>query len=380
MLIRKSSIQFFRVLTFLIFFQNFYRYIFKFNATVTSPTYSDTPFILQIAKYVAIFLLLLLLLIHEKKSILISKGVLFFHFSVLFTSIVLVLNNIFTGAVNIEYLEVLFWYVIFCVFLLVDKLFFIEFKNWFLGNLKLILWVLLISNFIVILNYFLFGRLPALAYEGLMVRFGGMWDDPNGFGFFCAAVFPYAYNIKDRKLMFGLIVSIILTLSLSSYLTLFFVLLLLIFNNKGKLNISLLKPIVLFMAVVFISAWIYWDELLLLYEFKSGSIDEHADLAKVKIGILDVFERNMFFHETWYLAFLINLFPISLLIIIGVCHYCISNIKVTPKNIFQYYIIAFLFGNLFIPLFIVYPLNLLFFLFVAVELKSDCPDLTPVIS
>jgi hypothetical protein len=197
-----------------------------------------------------------------------------------------------------------------------------------------------------------------------------MWDDPNGFGFFCAAIFPFAYDLGDKKLILGLILSIVITMSLSYYLAFFFILFLLLFRRKGFVDLSLLRFIFVFFAIVIFFSIIYWDEILLLYEFKSGSIDEHADLTKAKIGILDIFERQMFFHETWYLSFFINLFPISLLILFGLFFYFVNNLFVLPKNIFQYYILAFLVGNLFIPLFIVYPLNLIFFLFVAVELKT----------
>ena len=192
-----------------------YRYIFKYNSTTTSPSYSDTPVSFQVAKYILIvlgclFTLMLLIIKNHRIKInpllLIYYLVLLYDFAITKSSIVIVSISILTvfiiiyfsnAIINIDKLK-----------LLID--FFIIFS--------------IIYEAIQIILFVFTGRLPALAYAtGVIsdVRFGGPWDDPNGFGIILSFLIPYVYLTKTGSkrniLVCILLCMLVLTWSFTAY-------------------------------------------------------------------------------------------------------------------------------------------------------------------
>jgi hypothetical protein len=87
--------------------------------------------------------------------------------------------------------------------------------------LRTFLVVSLLAEAVEILLYLGTGRLPALAYAGTVsIRFGSIWDDPNGFAIMIAALIPIAVLCFSRMgtrvlLVAALLVSLVLTQSLT---------------------------------------------------------------------------------------------------------------------------------------------------------------------
>lgn len=205
-----------------------YRYPFQLGDSGTSPTYSDTPFFLQVAKYV-------LLLPAAIVVFLISRGRQLALATVDFLVIVLMAYSALIGAVIIAdgspqgfgVIQVSFSFVLFLTFSepsVTQR----NFGAW-INSLKVFFYISVAVYAYHIGNYFLFERLPALGYYGSFPRFGGVWDDPNSAGLIFMFMLPYI----GSKLGFGMKtlvtggvcgLAIVLTQSLTTYAVVFFVL------------------------------------------------------------------------------------------------------------------------------------------------------------
>lgn len=57
--------------------------------------------------------------------------------------------------------------------------------------------VSIVFFFVEVLLFLAFGRLPALSYsDSIAVRFGGLWDDPNGFALVWPLIFPLFLSLR----------------------------------------------------------------------------------------------------------------------------------------------------------------------------------------
>ncbi len=305
------------------FLYNSYRYPLQINAASTSPTYSQTPLILKIGKYL-IFSALYFIIIFSRfyLSPLIKVGN-----SRQITSFLIVLFltffPIFIGVINksVPTLETGFFFLIAFIFHLyrpfpipVDNL------------VRLLKWLTIIAilyNFIQVTLFFLIGRLPALAYpNSISVRFGGVLDDPNGFGImlslFVGFSFTYFKGFLRVIILLGLASSLLLTQSLTALaantLAVFLVLMgYTIYTFKASKN--LLWSIIMLLLVVLSILLYFFEEIIsfiqLFLLLKAGSIEGHAESFDV------LFESNAFhwlgflsmngFSETGYINLIVNL-------------------------------------------------------------------------
>jgi hypothetical protein len=189
-----------------------YRYPLQINSSGTSPTYSDTPVILQAGKFVlaipfiAIFLTQCGVQRMRLSYWLAASAALFlFGFSVL-----KIVNQSDPG-----YIDASFW----LLFSLVAAM---SVKSVSIGQIeryfKFLLFYSFASSILEVALFITIGRLPALAYAtGLSVRFGAFLDDPNGFAPFCFLMLGWSlYRYRGwlrASLIFGLFVLLLLTQS-----------------------------------------------------------------------------------------------------------------------------------------------------------------------
>lgn len=175
-----------------------YRYPFKINSSTTSPTYSDTPTLLQLGKYLVFVLVSAWYLARRIISRPLPR--------VAWRDLVDVLAGLYVfafaliGAVATKN-EMLAQSGIFFVVLPI----FIVLR---VGDIDLakvsnaIGWMLAIGiavGFFQIALFLTVGRLPALAFSGtLSVRFGSVWDDPNGWAVFSALLLGYTWAARWR--------------------------------------------------------------------------------------------------------------------------------------------------------------------------------------
>lgn len=180
-----------------------YRYIFKYDSTGTSPTYANTPFLFKAAKYgITLGFILasaLLVAIHRGRTRAISRSTLYF---------LLWITGFFaySCAFGLTYLQghhALEHDLVFRGLFFFPLLVFLpfHFRGWISAR-RYFAAVIVFGciyhvsySVIQILAFKLFGRLPALGYPGGLVRFGGGWDDPNGFGAYL--ILPLLFTISD---------------------------------------------------------------------------------------------------------------------------------------------------------------------------------------
>jgi len=354
----------------LIFFYNFHKYIFKYGDTGTSPTYSDTPFIWKFSKYVIFMFVCVYMSFKIKNKFRLSHGNWLFLFLISFNLLALVFFYFFSGQIIFDEFEYIIWFILYLILLLIDQSVIDNMVNFFNDKAKLFVSALVLFNIIAILNFILFKRLPALGYEDGLVRFGGGWDDPNGFGFLCSVFAALAIERKWWLILVGLVLSIILTVSLSTYLDLILVLILTAYRGHDKINYKRsLIYVVLFIGLVFILFY-FENQLLDLYSIKKGSIDEHIAF-KTSYSFFASVDNKYLNFETWLWGYLINFTPVSIIGVIFIFCYWLKMFLSKKRDFFSIYIIVFIFGNLFIPLIKNFPVNLLFFVFLAFDQRIN---------
>ncbi len=174
-----------------------YRYILQMNSDLTSPTYSPTPFGIQFAKYAILAVFCILLFFSVVRYRLHPYPAIPYLIIVLLT-----IQNIYTflliGSVNSMIAVLCFLPVLItlCVDVRIDCGAMIKVGDVFL-------YFTILYELLQIALYLFVGRLPALAYptgELTDVRFGGAWDDPNGFAVLLAYFLPYSvFRFKGVK-------------------------------------------------------------------------------------------------------------------------------------------------------------------------------------
>lgn len=264
----------------LAFYYYCYRYVFQYNSDRTSPLYSDTPIILKLLKYpimlviygyfIAIFewdkicwrkkAEVPLLLLCVFCCYLFFHTVFFFDLDTLKMSLICFIPFLFLlqNKTNINLYAV-------CRFLSCFYLFAIVYEV------------------VQLLLFYLIGRLPALAYENsISVRFGGPWDDPNGWGIALSFFIPFSFFYYRRSflrllsIVFGIIM-LVLTQSLTAIgcflLSLMFSTCLLGGRNRW---IYLAILAILMVCGCFFVYSIFGTFITDYISLKQGSIDDHA--------------------------------------------------------------------------------------------------------
>lgn len=204
------------------FYSLSYRYPFQINSSTTSPTYTDTPLILQISKYIIFISTIYIFLI-----ISLSKDNLKNKFTLKKTDIIistLIFYTITTGIIlsiatnETLYIENVLFLSFATIFILLNEKIrldkFTKIFSWFI-------YISTIFNFIQIILFYFFGRLPALAYKSsLSVRFGSIWDDPNAYSIFLSFIIPFLFFKKNKSILTWIMIySNILFLILTQSLT-----------------------------------------------------------------------------------------------------------------------------------------------------------------
>lgn len=155
-----------------------YRYPLQIGDENTSPTYSPTPILFQIIKYLVLALVIFIILNVQQISfrsshILISLIAVFSLFSI----IICFIFAPFEFGATTRFFEIGFTMVFALLVASTKNVYAINFK--FIQYLSVFYWINIISYLVQLGLFYSIGRLPALGYEGGNVRFGGIWDDPN---------------------------------------------------------------------------------------------------------------------------------------------------------------------------------------------------------
>ncbi len=384
MLKKEKSYQNLSLIIFLIFnVYYWYRYIFKYNSEGTSPTYSNTPVYFQLGKYALavgfIVVLLLLFLIYNTK---LKFGG--FEF-VLFCGFILVaFKSVLMGSFDFLIKNFIFIIPAYVVTFIEDD----EYKKRFFKIFKIVLLYHLIYSFLQIGLYVVKGRLPALGYEGGLVRFGGGWDDPNAFGLFLVIPISYLFIMLMKTgerprvkflylVMFGIcLVLEILTFSFAGYLALGVcaIAMFVKYFSRAKLWVILFVFLVLAMTVVLF----YMDLVLEVLSQKGGSASQHLDALVFKVThenyLIGLFfgGSSYNFSENIYNIIFMNYGVLYLIGYLLVRLYAIwiaykVYLKTKKENwalISLIFIVSYTICNVGIPYAIVFPMNYIYWVFV----------------
>lgn len=356
-----------------------YRYPLQINSSTTSPTYSDTPFVLQIGKYAVLSGLALwaFLSVCVRGS---SGGLKAWDvISIVFFAVWLGLKTVFAPAMaTFE-----FAFALAVPLIIVSATPSLNAKR--LGRVFGITIVLgLLIDVVQIGLFFGTGRLPALAYENsLSVRFGSFMDDPNGFGAICFVLLGYAVYRYDGWTRVAAVAAVYFMLLATQSLTclVFAAALACVYLGwrgliKGDWRVWAA------LAVTVCAALLLWDELYATVEalilLKSGSIEQHGE--SVTLSYISGWTEWLFGTEmrlegeSWWVAALVNY---GLAFVIGfflfsarVCFVCWNQFRETDDRptkaclfgvlLFQVFVTVSLLN---LPFLRVFPVNFLFFVF-----------------
>ena len=200
--LKKNRIFYSMIILYLYYYS--YRYIFKYNTSLTSQTYQNTPFYLMIAKYIILMIIIFRLILNTKSDIRYKKNDVSI-IALIFLVAQFLINGCIAKSVDsiafaLTIIPIFFYISNFCPDISkVEKIF------------EVFWWYSTIYEIFQIALYFLYGRLPALAWNTgnfSDVRFGGAWDSPNEFAlllFFYIYYFLFKY--KGIKRIFYLCVT-----------------------------------------------------------------------------------------------------------------------------------------------------------------------------
>lgn len=357
-----------------------YRYPLQISNASTSPTYSDTPLVLQAGKFVLAVPLIA------------ASAVRWISNSARLPRWPIVLGALFLSSFSLikilngydsQYLDVSFW-------LLFSLIVVLGVNTVSISAIDTYFHILLVyafgSTFVQVFLFLAFGRLPALAFENsYLVRFGGFLDDPNGFAAIWFLLLGWSYKrFKGRTrflVLAGIVVSLLLTQSwtaIAFFLAMLFFLLLI---SALKRPVSAVLAICAFpLFVIFLVRLIPLLQqgfLLEMLQAKQTSIEDHTfpwmlwASKWTDWALLGEWRYNA--YEAWWAAAMVNFGIVwfgAYLVLVTALVICLrrSCSKATPAAkpvyagllLFGYY---FAFGSLNLPLPIMFPINGLFFLF-----------------
>lgn len=363
-----------------------YRYPFQINDADTSPTYVDTPFALQALKY-ALFLLVcagfLLKTVLAKRGLGVDRKHLF---DLLF------FGAVFAAPVGYAVLASDTFFFQTGIFFGALLLFFIS-RRKDIDILRIRKWISvflglsILAELLQLALFFGIGRLPALAYrDSISVRFGSIWDDPNGFAFMLCFLIPFVLAKR-------------MNVALKALLTSFMLLMLLLTQSlTGIFAFALALILGVFLLGILVRNRRYWQQgfsLVFVYglgaivgvsvifnlpiikeflELKSGSIEDHIEMMGVihEAKLLNYLGLNPvdMVSETGYINIIYNFGLFYFLLYVGMLIYAVIRLmrKIQDnqgREGVEVYYAAFFFvlsfaigmGNL--PLDNVFPLNLI---------------------
>ena len=348
-----------------------YRYAFRYNSTLTSPTYYDTPTIWKAGKYIIIITFLGLYVVFNGFRIKMPYKKL--AFLLMTASVIAFVKAIVVKDIDFFAKWVL---VIWAAYPMLTIRMTDDFQVGFLQINKVIFIFHVVYSAVQCGLYILQGRLPALAYRGGMVRFGGGYDDPNAFAIYLMLPIAFVlYNIikehgktKDYLLLAICMILLVMTISFAGFFALGIVGIL--FLKKYGKKRRMFYLVCLALVCVVIGVVTFKDEIITIMGNKQDSASQHFEMLipQIQDEAVDAYvfgTRKDYFSENFYNQVL-NLFGIvffflyiSFKIWIVKMTYSISKINKYSYSAFVY-ITSFTIAQIGIPYTTVFPVNFLY--------------------
>lgn len=303
----------------LAFYYDWYCYPFKMGSTATSPTYNDTPAWISAIKYVLFFALCVGLLpgaIRVARQLRVRRPL----YLVAYLSLLLL--PLFYGGAGEIYrifqvepffsqrhipLERVFEVGIFfvaAILLHAQPPQRINFRP-IINLMTVTLAIYLAFDLLEIAAFFLFGRLPAEAYENsILVRFGSLMDKPNYFGIltalFFGLIFASEWRYRNKVLIFVLLsAALLLTLSFTACAAVGVVCVIYSLATLRRLTYRVVFTAVLGLVVLAVAVRLasnsdsvdWLDTYQQMIEAKSSSVEVHLqslDIVRKHFGIANL--------------------------------------------------------------------------------------------
>jgi len=229
-------------------------------------------------------------------------------------------------------------------------------------------------------------RYPALSYPGLLLRFGGIIDDPNGYAVLCLLwlMLSLRYRIGHWRLRtVWYVVMLLMTLSVAGYVT---ALVMLVYKLAAWTGTIKLRTIKIGLACALIACAIPFyrmeqaaERLRWLYEAKNTSTENHlADLVpKVEDDLGETLLGRGGFSENFYWRIMANFGLIGLIVV------CITLVVwVRNAGSIAPWAVALLIGSNGIAYLLVFPVSLIWWSAIACDLtlsisSSEISDNSP---
>lgn len=352
-----------------------FKYIFKqqgdgmISEASGGGLYTPITFFWLIGKFIVIILLLLLFYLKSKFEKSYNFPLLLSYFFVLIF-ILLDIVSIFSFQQDRIIAEFQYFFLFFLLFPMVfvkkNHLKFIEYS--YENMCMLITYFFIISGWIVFLNYYYYDVYPFHSHgKGSIIRFGGLWDDPNIFPICNIFIFFFLINKKKYLLSVLIFFNIVIGLSFTAYLVFFISIYYWILKSKSKkiLRYFLVVLIPCLLIVVFL---LNYDLFMLVFEQKSESVEMHAN-TDFTFYFLPL-QQPFHYHETWLLSFNINYFPFSVIptfFLVLFYYNCLFRKEVSYMHFFY---VIFFSTSLFLPFIYVFPINFIAMLFFILYFKG----------
>ena len=356
-----------------------YRYPLQINFSGTSPTYIDTPPILQISKYVIIIAAALLSIFSSTRNHITQKR---FLFIIAYASIVAYPFIPFMYDGDFRHLQ--FPIVSLCALLISVAVPDVELES-LTRFMKGLLFISISANAIQILLFLTIGRLPALAYENtIFIRFGGFLDDPNGFAAILFLLYGFLYHAKKTITNVictaSVILSIILTQSLTAISFYIFISLTLRLLRNPKATLALIV-----IALIALTAYVYFSDAIIqdtyttFFSSKMESIEGHISWINLRndFGILTTIIGAFDYRpsESWWIGSVNNyglfwvsaLFGLNAMYIFRLRALLRHNLQPDKvRAIFAIFIFSIyvLFGSFNFPFYQIFPINFILMTFI----------------
>ena len=372
-----------------------YRYVLQYNSDDTSPTYSNTPVLFQLAKYLILILLLaaffVFVLLHFRKDA--RSGALFM------AAGLLIIQNVYIFFVSGDSDAVTM-----CCCLFLALLIGLSSEETELGAIDRIfsffLHFSILYECVQIALYFLVGRLPALGYDtGVLtdVRFGGPWDAPNEFALLLAFLLPYAaLKYKGwRRALYVAVLSIMLILSwsLTGIATILLIVVVVGLKElflRSKNALHTLTACVAGLCALGAFGLVFYFNSSAIHDFvasKMGSIQGHLDgwdLSGLSVWNLLGLYPDMEFSEVGLIVLLRRGGVLQVLLFYGLGIYCAARAgrlaklhrgDAVRRRLYismLWYLAAFLIASFNLPMMVSFPNLGLFCIFAAIVSRDPC--------
>jgi len=358
-----------------------YRYPLQINASTTSPTYTDTPLLFQVGKYA---ICLGLAGWFTALALLTPSGTTGQAIVVILIAYLVAIGSLASFATgDLAHLE-------HAIFLLVAVPLLIKPVE---VNVDGILrWFVYLNTLAFVVQWALFiffGRLPALAYhESYFVRFGGIWDDPNGMGVFLSFIIPYIYfNFSGFKKWLLLILNGLALISTQSFTAMLsfgaalFIVPVVYFLLTGWIprGIPRLSWLGIFVGVVLVITALLMvpDLAYIVSEYmddKWGSVEGHRESLDVlrNMTLMNFFglQPNGYVGESGYGNLILNLGILPTLMAGALILTVFVGAALSHNYPVAFFAVTFGVAMFNLPLTQVFPVNLLLILFGVISVQA----------